>query len=189
MSKKTQKIIIGLVGEIASGKDTVAAYLEKKYGAGIISFSQPLRDILDRLFLPYTRNNMANLGISLRGAFGQDLLSRVIADEVKAGKKKIIVLPNVRLESDLVYLRREPGFVLVSIETDIKKRFERLKKRGQNADDRTKTWAEFLKDHRLSTEIQIKQLAAKARYQLDNNGSRPALNKQIDVLIKQILES
>lgn len=181
-----KKLIIGLVGEICSGKDTVADYLKKKYGAETISFSQPLRDILDRLSLPQTRINMADLGISLRGAFGQDLLSKVIAAEVKMGKKKIQVLPNVRLESDIIYLKKEPGFVLINVDADIKTRFERIKKRGQNTDDKSKTWAGFLKDAKLPTEIQIRQLAKKCKYKLDNNGSYKDLEKQADALIKKM---
>jgi len=179
-----KKLIIGLVGEIASGKDTAAAYLKKKYGAETISFSQPLRDILDRLFITQTRENLANLGIALRKTFSQDILSKVIAQEIATSKKKIAVLPNVRLKSDTVYLDSEPGFVLVSIETDMKTRFARLKKRGQNADDKTKTWSQFLKDSKLSTEIQINKLAKTCKYKLDNNSTKKDLEKQIDRLMK-----
>lgn len=182
----SKKLILGLVGEISSGKDTVAAYLKKKYGAETISFSQPLRDILDKLYLPQTRKNLADLGFCLRATYGQDLLSQVIASEVEKCRKKIIVLPNVRLESDIIYLQQQPGFILVNIETDIKKRFERIKKRGQNTDDKTKTWAEFLKDAKLPTEIHIRQLAKKCHHQLTNNGSLKELEHQIDSLIKKI---
>lgn len=181
-----KKLIIGLVGEIASGKDTAAAYLKKKYRSETISFSQPLRDILDRLFLPQTRENMAKLGIALRKNYGQDLLSKIIAQEIKKSKKKIFVLPNIRLESDIIYLHREPGFVLVNIEADMKTRFARIKKRGQNADDKTKTWSGFLKDSKLSTEIQIKKLAKTCKYKLDNNGTKKELEKQIDGLMKKL---
>lgn len=181
-----KKLIIGLVGEIASGKDTAAAYLKEKYRSETISFSQPLRDILDRLFLPLTRENMAKLGIALRKSYGQDLLSKIVAQEIKMSKKNIFVLPNIRLESDIIYLHQEPGFILVNIETDIKTRFARIKKRGQNADDKTKTWAGFLKDAKLPTETKIRELAKRCKYQLDNNGTKKELEKQIDGLMKKI---
>src|SRR3989339_517868 len=147
-----KKIILGLVGEIASGKDTVAAYLKKKYKADTISFSQPVRDILDILYLPQTRKNMSGIGDNLRAQFGQDLLSRVIADKVRQTKAKIITLPNIRLESDLVYLKKEPGFILVRVDCEDKTRFARLKKRSQNPDDKNKTWKQFLSDSKLYTE-------------------------------------
>jgi len=177
---------LGLVGEIAAGKDTVAAYLAKKYHGQTVSFSQPLRDILDRLYLPQSRKNMAACGIALRGIFGQDLLSRVITQEVKASRAKIVTLPNVRLESDLIYLKKEPGFVLINIDCDQKTRFKRLKKRSQNPDDKSKTWEQFLLDAKLPTEVRIRKLARRARYSLDNNGTRQELYSQIDKLIMSL---
>ena len=186
MPHQQTKLILGLVGEIASGKDTVAAYLKKNYRSETVSFSQPIRDILDRLYLPQTRTNMSELGIGLRQTFGQDLLSKVIAEEVKNSQQKIVSLPNVRLASDLIYLKKLPGFYLIHIDTEQKTRFQRLKKRTQNADDQNKTWPEFLRDSRLPTETKIRHLAKKARYQLDNNGSFSQLYRQINELIKKI---
>lgn len=184
--KKSNKIVLGLVGEIAAGKDTVAAYLKKKYKSQTISFSQPLRDILDRLYLPQTRDNMAKLGVNLRGIFGQDLLSKTIYEEVVHSPAKIMVLPNVRLESDLIYLKHLPGFHLIAINCDQKIRFTRLKNRRQNPDDKTKTWAGFLKDSKLSTEVQIRHLAKKAKLKIDNNGTKQELFKQVEQAMKKI---
>jgi len=187
MPKKPAKLILGLVGEIAAGKDTVADYLKDKYQSETISFSRPLRDILDTLYLPQTRQNLAKLGDNLRADFGQDLLSRVIADKVKKDPAKIIVLPNVRLESDIVYLKKNPGFILVHVDCEAKTRFKRLKKRSnQYADDKGKTWKQFLEDAKLYTEIHIRELSERAKYTLDNNGDKKQLYKQIDALIKKI---
>lgn len=181
-----KKIIIGLVGEIASGKDTVADYLVKKYRAQKVSFSQPLRDTLERLHLPQTRENLMKLGVALRQTYGQDLLSKVIVSEVEQARAKIIILPNVRLESDLVYLKDQPGFILIGINTDPKIRYQRLTQRNQNLDDQTKTWKQFQADQKLSTEIHIKKIAKKAKYQIDNNGNLPQLYQQLETLIKQL---
>lgn len=181
-----KKIILGLVGEIASGKDTVADYLQEKYGSETISYSQPIRDILDRMYLPQTRENMSKLGHCLRGEFGQDTLSKIIAEEVKRSRAKILVLPNVRLESDIVHLIHEPGFRLVRIDCEAKTRFARLTARRQNPDDKNKTWKQFLADAKLYTERHIRDLGAKAKYSLDNNGSKAQLNQQIEELLKQL---
>ena len=43
---KSKQIIIGLVGEPGSGKDTVSKYLTEKYGAMEIRFQDPLLDAL-----------------------------------------------------------------------------------------------------------------------------------------------
>lgn len=185
---KKHKIIIGLVGEIASGKDTFADYLEKKYNSETISFSQPLRDILDRLYLPQTRENLANLGITLRKTFYQTLLGDVVTKEVRNSKKPVTCLPNIRLESDVEKLKNIKGFVLININVSPEKRYKRILKRSQNVDDKTKTWKQFLKDSKLSTEIQIRKIAKRAKFTIDNNGSHQKMYAQIDEVMKQILK-
>jgi len=184
--KPKQQIIIGLVGEIASGKDTVADYLSKKYQSQTISLSQPLRDILDRLYLPQNRINLANLGMALRKKFGQDLLSKVIAQAVKNSPKKIICLPNIRLKSDLVEIGKMKHFILIAIEVKPKTRYQRIIKRAQNTDDKTKTWSAFLKDSQLSTETEIRKIAKTAKFTINNNGSYQELYTQVDKIMKKI---
>ena len=181
-----QKYILGLVGEIASGKDTIAEYLVKNYGATTVSFSQPLRDIAHRIYLEENRNNLASLGRVLRAEFGQDILSKAIAQEVKQATSSIVVLPNIRLESDLKHLTNEPNFILIAVEADQRIRYERLIKRRQNTDDAGKTWEEFLADSQLETEIHIRDLAQKARYKIDNNHGFVSLFEQIEKIIQTL---
>lgn len=184
---KPKKIILGLVGEIASGKDTVALYLKKKYKSETVSFSQPLRDMLNLIGLEQSRINLSDLGRLLRKQFGQDVLSRAMAVKVQASKHPVITLPNVRLEEDIAWLKKLPGFYLVQIDTEAKTRFERLRKRkGQYVDDSTKTWAQFQKDSKLYTERSIRSLFPKCKYKLDNNGSLKSLHQQVDEMIKKI---
>ncbi len=181
-----KKIIVGLVGIIASGKDTVADYLVDKYQAEKISFSDPLRDVLNRLYLPIDRAHMSGLSQILIDKFGGDLLSRVIAREIEKSDKVIFVLPNIRRESDYSALEKFPGFVLVGIKTDQKICYERLIKRNQNSDDQTKTREQFQKDLGLSTEVLIPHLVDKSSFKLENNGSLDDLYKQADRLIDSL---
>ena len=67
------KIILGLAGEMASGKGTVAKYAATKYGAKSWRFSTMLRDVLDRLLLEQSRDNLQNLSTVLRQNFGEEL--------------------------------------------------------------------------------------------------------------------
>ena len=180
------KIILGLVGEIASGKDLAARYLSEKYGAETISFSQPLRDILNLLYQPVSRINLAELGDNLRRQFGQDVLSKVIAQKVSASDKDIIVLPNVRLESDIAYLKHLPGFVLVAVWAEDRERYRRTVCRQQYAGDEEKTWEDFQKDSELYTERSIRELMGKCAYRLDNNGPKGDLYPQLEELLEKL---
>ncbi|OGY49736.1 MAG: hypothetical protein A3B89_02285 [Candidatus Buchananbacteria bacterium RIFCSPHIGHO2_02_FULL_40_13] len=182
------KVILGLVGEIASGKDTVANYLAVKYHSQTISFSEPLRQILNILGLPQNRQNLVWLGVDLGARFGQDILAKVITNMVQASQTQIICLPNVRLESDIIFLENLPGFYLIGIETDQVLRYQRLVLREQNTDDQTKSWEEFLADSQLPTEIAIGEMARRATFNIDNNGELAELYGQVEHIMASILK-
>lgn len=186
MRREKKKIIIGLAGIIASGKDTVADYLVKKYNAEKVSFSEPLRDILNRLYLPIDRAHLSGLAQILIDRFGPDVLSKTIAKGIEQSEKEIFVLPNIRRKEDYSALEKFNGFVLVGLKTDKRKCYERLLERGQNKDDKTKTWAEFEKDLQLSTEIKIPELVKKAKIVLDNNRPVENLHIQIDSMMAML---
>jgi len=97
-----KKIIIGFVGEIASGKDTAVMYLVKKYHASQYKFSGILRDILNRLYLELSRENLQKISQVLRENFSQDILSKVIASDVQADNNAIVIVNGIRRASDIV---------------------------------------------------------------------------------------
>lgn len=182
------KIVIGLAGQIASGKDTIADYIAKKYGGVSVSFSQPLRDILNRACLPIDRVNMSWLAQTFIDRFGGGVISNIIGKEIEKSDKKIFILPNIRREDDASYFKDWPGYVLVGINTDTRICYDRLIKRSQNVDDQTKTWEQFQKDLQLSTELSIDGLIKKAPIKIDNNGSLEDLYKQVDKIIAELLD-
>lgn len=177
------KIILGFVGPLSSGKEEAKKYLEKNYSAGTHRFSIMLRDILKRLYLPITRENMQDLSLDLRNRFGSDTLARVIAEDVKNDTHEIIVVDGVRRLDDIDKLKDVPGFSLVAIDADPKIRYERLIIRNENADDSQKTYKDFLIDGQREAELEIPKVMAAAPYTINNNGTFDELYKQIDEII------
>ena len=180
------KIIIGLVGPIASGKGTVKKYLVEKYAAKDCRFSTILRDVLKRLSLEINRDNLINLSTILREQFGQDLLAKAIAEDAKHLDADIIVIDGVRRIDDVRYLRDIKGFTLVSIDAHPKSRFERLVTRNENVGDDKKSFEDFLADHKRETEATIPEVVKIADVSLDNSGSLEDLFVQIDKLITEL---
>ena len=177
------KIIFGFVGQMASGKDTAGAYLEQKYGGKNHSFSFLLADILKRFYLELNRDNYVKVSESIREKFGDDIMSKTLAEDIKNDTHQIISISNVRRPNDVKYLKNLPGFVLVEISADPKIRYERLTKRGEKSDDNNKTFEQFLADHQRSTELTINDIVKEATEHIDNNGNLEDLYEQLDGLV------
>lgn len=177
------KLIIGLSGEIASGKGTVAKYYTSWHGATVYRFSTILRDVVRRLRLPEDRATIQKLSTTLRKEFGEDLFAKVMAGDVKGDAHDLIVIDGVRRKEDVKYLRELPEFKLFYIEAPMETRFERIKKRDENEDDRMKTWEQFQKDHEGEPEREIAGLKAVASDVIDNSGDIAALHGQLEALL------
>jgi len=182
-SMTNEKIIIGLVGQMASGKGTVAEYLRDKHGADFFTFSTPLRDVLKRLHQEASRANLQNVSTALRELFGQDLLAKIIAKDVDASPKNLIVIDGIRRFSDIEFLKSLPSFVLIRVTADEKIRFERLIARAQNQGDKQKTFEEFLADHQKETELEIPKVMAEAKEETNNDGDKDALYAQVEKIL------
>jgi len=183
MAKQGKKIILGLTGLLSSGKGTAAKYLEKKYGASTYRFSTMLRDILNRLYLKQTRDNMVRLSEMIRSTFGEDTLAKTIAKDAEINKNQIIVVDGIRRPADISYLSNMPNFVLAEIFAAPKIRYGRLILRGENIDDNKKTYKEFLADHQRSTELSILEVIKDAKEKIDNNGDLKSLYARLDNLV------
>jgi dephospho-CoA kinase len=180
------KIILGISGEIASGKDTVGKYIAEKYEASPLRFSQPLRDMLDRLHLEQNRENMAHLSLYLRKAFGEDIFSKVLLADAKGKENDMVVINGVRRSPDIIHLENEEHFYFIYVETTPEARYARLIQRRQNTDDSTKTEAQFEKDALRETEIQIRDLKERADFVINNDGTLEDLYKQIDEIVGKV---
>lgn len=177
------KIILGFAGPLASGKEVAKKYLETEHQASVHRFSAMLRDILNRLYLPISRENMQNLSFDLRQRFGEDTLARVIAEDVKNDPHGIIVIDGVRRLDDIASLKDVPGFSLISIDADPKIRYERMKCRNENKGDADKSYDDFLADSQREAELQIPEVMATAKFHIDNNGDLPNLYQQIETIL------
>jgi dephospho-CoA kinase len=181
----TKKIIIGLTGEIASGKGTAAKYLVEHHKAVTYRFSTILRDIVKRLHLTEDRDTLQKISTFMRKEFGEDTLAKVMFEDAKHDEHMLIVIDGVRRLEDVKYLRELPEFKLVYITAPMRTRYERLVVRGENADDTTKTYEDFGNDHQRESEREITKLEPFAQEIVDNAGSLPEFYAQLDAIIKK----
>ncbi|MBI5728258.1 MAG: AAA family ATPase [Candidatus Magasanikbacteria bacterium] len=182
----TPHIILGLVGEMAAGKSTLTEYLKSAHSAVTFRFSDMLRDVLERLHLEDNRSNLQMLSTALRQTFGDDLMSKVIAADVQKSAASFIITEGVRRPSDVTYLRQIPGYILIAVTAGERLRYERITKRTENPDDQTKTWAEFLSEGQREAEQKIREIAARANFTIDNNGSKEELFSSMEKILAKL---
>jgi dephospho-CoA kinase len=179
------KKIIGIAGEIASGKDMMKNHLVDKYKATPYKFSSLVRSILEIMHLPDNRENMNKLSLVLRNAFGEDIFSKVVYETVKNDDNEYIAIDGVRRPEDLEYFKKFDNFILVYIESSMEKRYERIIERKENPDDETKSLEEFKNDHKLNTELQIPGFKKLADYVIENNGTAEEFYQKIDEIVNK----
>lgn len=179
-NKKRVYVFVGLPG---SGKDTCTKYLSEKYGASIFSFTTMLKDVVERFYLEFNRDNLIKISEFIRGVFGEDTMASTMAKDAEKSPAEIIAIGNARRMVDIKYLSQMDGFVLIEIFADIKTRYERSVKRGEKTSDATQTFEEFVAVHDRSTERTIPEVASHASERIDNNGTMEELYKQLDEII------
>lgn len=179
-----EKIVLGFVGPMGAGKGASCAYLHEHHGVATVRYSSMLRDILTRLYLPHTRDNMIKISEAIREAFGDDIMARTVLAEIREHVASIVCVDGIRRMKDIDVLRKElPGFRLAYIDAAMETRYARITRRGENADDAAKTYEQFVAEHARSTEQTIAQVANTADVRIDNNGTREQLYKQLDALL------
>lgn len=181
------KIIIGLVGPLASGKEVTKKYLVEKYNAKDCKFSAILRDVLNRVNIPISRDTLQRVSTILRSNFGEDLLAKAIANDASKLESDMVVIDGVRRPTDIEHLVKLPNFFLVKIDADRELRHKRLVERNENVGDSEKNFEEFLKDHESEADSLVPQVMATAKYSIENNGSLDDLYKQIDNIVGELL--
>jgi dephospho-CoA kinase len=180
------KLILGFTGPIASGKEVAKKYIENKYEASSFKFSTILRNILNSIDVDQNRNNIMALSTFLRGQYGEDILAKAIAKSVIESDKNLIVVDGIRRMSDIEYLKKVPGFVLIAIDAKPEIRYTRSVARNENPGDDVKTFAEFTADHIRETEATIPEVMSYSNYQIDNSSNLESLYQEIDKMMEKI---
>ena len=180
------KVILGFVGQLGSGKGTASNLLRLNYGAAVFAFGDILHDILKRLYLSPSRENLQKISQTLRENFGQDVLAKAMEKQVEDSPAELIVVDGIRRMGDIQELHKNPGFHLIEITAPPKVRFERVLQRPEKPDEKNMSWEDFVAMGQREAELMIVEVAKQAEKSLDNSGDMKALEKQLEELIKSL---
>ncbi|MBI5654813.1 AAA family ATPase [Candidatus Uhrbacteria bacterium] len=180
------KLIIGLTSMPGGGKGTAAKYLETKYGAAQFSFGGILADVLKRLALDKSRDNLQKLSTHLRQAFGEDVLAYAIETDAVSATADLVVIEGIRRPGDIVALEPLPFFKLIAIDVSPELRFQRMKQRGEKAGESDMTWEKFLAQESGEAERAIPVVMARASETVDNSGTLEEFLAKLDDLMARL---
>lgn len=170
---------------MGSGKGSVAKHVELEHKGAVHKFSTMLRDVLSRMYLEKSRDNISRLSFMLRKTFGEEIFANTIYHDIQKDQHEIVVIDGIRRMVDITYLRQLENFKLVYVEADLETRYKRVIERGENENDSQKTLDEFKKDQEIESEIQIRDLKNYADYIIDNSGTYRELYEKIEDIIKE----
>lgn len=183
--EKGKKIVIGLLGESGSGKDTVANYLQEKYGAKLMRFADPLKEILHIFFDKISREDQQWLALQLRERFGSDIFPKAL--ERKIGDESgIIVVNGIRFWEDYEFIKKfTPGYTIY-VTADQIRRWERSSKRGEKTDDNADL-KRFQEMEMAETEVHIPEIGEKVDFVIRNEKDLAFLLGETDKIMADIM--
>jgi len=184
-------VIIGIVGEIGSGKDTFSSHFikianDKKIVR--VRFSDILKQTLDLWSIPVTRHNLQYLAIIMDKEFGVGTLTNALRQAVIKEKADIVIIEGVRWLSDVPLIRSFEKNYLVYITSDQNIRYERVKKRGEKVDEKSLTIDRFRLEDKEPTETHILEIGKDADIKIENNKTLKEFIEEIKKIYKIISE-
>ncbi len=169
------KIVIGLVGPIASGKGTISEYLQS-LGFKYYSLSNVVREETQARGLEMTRKNLQDVGNDLRETFGGAVLVEKLVERIQ--KDDFVVIDGVRNPNEISAIKEQLHGKIVNISAYKNRRVERYLERAIERGEDTATASSFKKidardlgEGESKSGQQVQACIDLADFTLKNNGS------------------
>lgn len=182
-----KKLIIGVTGTHASGKDTVADYICKKFNTSNYSTSEEIGYELTERGMDHSRPNKFAVANEIRETLGTGELARRALNRVR---EDIAVVSAIRNIGEIEYLKQNSNFYLIAVDAPIDLRYERAALRERFGDG--KTLAEFKagEEQEINAGEKGQQLVPCMRladYFIVNDGTLEHLKERIEEILNAIM--
>lgn len=185
--------IVGVVGQIASGKGILVNYLTSQLDFTSYSLSSIVHDELEKKgTVKFTRQTLQDVGDELRRVNGDEVLAQRTIKAINEQKKDQIVIEGIRNPAEIEFLKKNHNFVLIGVKANRELRFKRVLSRGKEWDP--KNYAEFLKVDKRDLGVgqnksgqQVGKCLAYCDYVLTNNKNLGEFEWKVEKIMKKIL--
>ena len=177
------KTIIGIIGTIGSGKDTVAEYISNKLSIPTFQISQPLKDIAKEREIEPTRENLIKIGSDLVKEKGAGFLAELCIQKLQNEKG---IVTGIRVLEVVDYFRKNSNLILLAIEAEPEIRFQRIVDRNKFGE--AENFEEFIENERKENSPpnaqRLFECLKLADYSIDNNENQEKLFIKVDEFLK-----
>jgi dephospho-CoA kinase len=172
--------VIGIVGTIGAGKDTVGDHVAQKLDIPTFQISSPLKEICDQEGIEPTRDNLITLGTRLANMYNDGYLAEYILTKAPES----FVVTGMRQLGQIAVLKSVSNLKLISIDANPELRFERANKNNKLGE--AKTLEEFIVKEQAENSApnaqRLFECMSLAEYHIINEGSKEELYAQLDHL-------
>lgn len=177
------KTVIGIIGPLASGKDTASVHLHKFTGFPIHQVSDIIKGLAMQENISMDRDSLISYARHLTEKYGPDYFVRIALSKLP----DFSILTGMRQVGQIHYLRNNCNLLLIGVTASSETRFLRMKLRNKSGDPLT--FEEFLKieerDNKSSVQ-NVEECMKQAAYVIENNGTIEQLYEKLNhLLIKE----
>ena len=178
--------VVGIFGYIGSGKDTVAAFFEKRgyknysYGDLLRAASLSAGRTVERHDLQLTRQEHD-------AKYCKEHFPNIIVEKIVADKCEKAIISGIRNPEDAIVPKKHFGkdMILIFVDADAEVRYTRLKKRGREGDP-TAFSAFSRQESRERRIFDFKTTEKLCDVAVKNNSSLNRLEKNIEKIMEKI---
>ena len=181
-------MIIGVVGSIASGKNSFVEALTSK-GFINLRVSDELKELARQKGIPLERKPLQDLGNELREKYGQGFLAERVMEKIIPGGNYVI--DSIRNPGEIEIFRNHDDFVLIGVDAPVEIRLQRILSRKKPGDPKTIEEAREMEardrgEGENKSGQQVSACFELSDYKLVNNGTMQELNSKIALLLKDL---
>ncbi len=177
-------LIIGAIGPIGSGKDTILQIIFENFNFEIISIGDIVRELTKERGLGCTRENLQQTSLMYFNKYGRDFFPKKVIEIIEKNGYENVCISGIRTCTDVEVLKNHYGnkFFLIYVIADKNIRFNRLKNRNEERDP--KNYDEFLIQDQSEEKFQLSKAIQLSDYTIDNKGSLEDLKRDIYGMIR-----
>jgi dephospho-CoA kinase len=181
-------MIIGLTGTFGAGKGELSRILMER-GYAYHSCSDILRAEIKRLGQEETIENLAKAGNRIREESGPGELARRIVEIIRRRNERMAIVDSIRSVGEVEELRKNPDFVLISVEAPVELRYQRIKVRGRHGDNMSFDEFKRLEGEQVDgggARQNLRKCMADADFKVSNYGTIEELRKNVESILAGI---